>query len=90
VGLCIARLRKLIRNSYTCGLLDDVGNRSRRRGQRHVINQVSFEYEWHDDSLNWYRSYGVELWEFEESGLMRRRIASINDDPIAPSERRIQ
>ena len=50
---------------------------------------VSFEYEWHDDSSNWYRSYGVELWEFDESGLMRRRIASINDAPIAPSERRI-
>ena len=51
---------------------------------------VSFEYEWRDDSPNWYRSYGVELWEFDESGLMRRRIASINDAPIAPSERRIQ
>lgn len=51
---------------------------------------VSFEYEWHDDSSIWYRSYGVELWEFDESGLMRRRIASINDAPIAPGERRIQ
>lgn len=51
---------------------------------------VSFEYEWHDHSSNWYRSYGVELWEFEESGLMRKRIASINDAPIAASERRIR
>ena len=33
---------------------------------------VSFEYEWRDDATNWYRSYGVELWEFDESGLMRR------------------
>ena len=51
---------------------------------------VSFEYEWHDDSSNWYRSYGVELWEFDESGLMRKRIASINDAPIAAGERRIR
>ena len=51
---------------------------------------VSFEYEWHDDSSNWYRSYGVELWEFDESGLMRKRYASINDAPITSSERRIR
>ena len=57
------------------------------RGNRMAVN---FEYEWHDDSSNWYRSYGVELWEFDESGLMRRRFASINDAPISPSERRIQ
>lgn len=50
---------------------------------------VSFEYEWHDVSRQWFRSYGVELWEFDEHGLMRRRIASINDPPIAESERRI-
>jgi nuclear transport factor 2 (NTF2) superfamily protein len=50
---------------------------------------VHFEYEWHDDSGQWFRSYGVELWEFEESGLMRKRIASINDSPIAHSDRRI-
>jgi nuclear transport factor 2 (NTF2) superfamily protein len=45
------------------------------------------EYEWHDDAEQWYRSYGVELWEFNEAGLMRRRIASINDSPIQGSER---
>lgn len=50
---------------------------------------VSFEYEWHDAGGKWYRSYGVELWEFDEEGLMRRRIASINDAPIAAAERRI-
>ena len=50
---------------------------------------VHFEYEWHDDSGQWFRSYGVELWEFDERGLMRRRIASINDAPINESERRI-
>jgi nuclear transport factor 2 (NTF2) superfamily protein len=50
---------------------------------------VTFKYEWHDDSGQWYRSYGNELWEFENDGLMRRRIASINDMPIAASDRQI-
>ncbi|MBE7199436.1 MAG: nuclear transport factor 2 family protein [Parafilimonas terrae] len=48
---------------------------------------VRFAYEWHDDSGQWYRSYGNENWEFDESGLMRRRIASINDLPIAERDR---
>jgi nuclear transport factor 2 (NTF2) superfamily protein len=48
---------------------------------------VHFEYEWHDDSGQWYRSYGVELWEFEVNGLMRRRIASINDCVISQKDR---
>jgi len=50
---------------------------------------VSFEYEWHDANGQWYRSYGNELWEFDDSGLMRRRLASINDAEIAPGERRV-
>ena len=49
---------------------------------------VRFAYEWHDDSGNWFRSYGNELWEFDASGLMRRRVASINDAPIRESERK--
>jgi nuclear transport factor 2 (NTF2) superfamily protein len=49
---------------------------------------VRFQYEWHDESGQWYRAYGNELWEFEESGLMRRREASINDVAIAIAERR--
>jgi uncharacterized protein len=49
---------------------------------------VRFAYEWRDDSGNWYRSYGNENWEFDASGLMRRRIASINDQPIRGEERR--
>ena len=49
---------------------------------------VRFAYEWHDDSGHWYRSYGNENWEFDEEGLMRRRIASINDLPIKESERK--
>lgn len=49
---------------------------------------VRFAYEWHDDSGNWYRSYGNENWEFDADGLMRKRFASINDSPIRQSERR--
>jgi uncharacterized protein len=50
---------------------------------------VSFEYEWHDHEGQWFRSYGNELWEFDDDGLMRRRLASINDAPIFYDERRI-
>jgi len=49
---------------------------------------VRFAYEWHDDSGSWFRSYGNENWEFDERGLMRRRIASINDLPISELDRR--
>jgi uncharacterized protein len=48
---------------------------------------VRFAYEWHDDSGNWFRSYGNENWEFGAHGLMQRRIASINDLPIRENER---
>jgi nuclear transport factor 2 (NTF2) superfamily protein len=47
---------------------------------------VRFAYEWRDDSGSWFRSYGNENWEFDEQGLMRLRIASINDLPIKPDE----
>lgn len=49
---------------------------------------VRFAYEWHDDAGNWFRSYGNENWEFDDLGLMRRRLASINDLPIAASDRK--
>lgn len=48
---------------------------------------VRFAYEWHDGSGTWFRSYGNENWEFDKRGLMRRRIASINDRPIAEADR---
>ncbi|SNT55909.1 hypothetical protein SAMN05421812_109290 [Asanoa hainanensis] len=50
---------------------------------------VRFQYESHDGTGQWWRSYGNELWEFDEHGLMRRREASINDVRIDESERRI-
>ena len=49
---------------------------------------VRFCYEWHDENATWWRSYGNELWEFDEKGLMRVRHASINDIAIAESDRR--
>jgi len=49
---------------------------------------VRFAYEWHDDAGTWLRSYGNENWEFDSNGLMKRRIASINDLPIKESERK--
>ncbi|MEK8033902.1 nuclear transport factor 2 family protein [Ideonella sp. DXS29W] len=49
---------------------------------------VRFAYEWRDDSGHWYRSYGNENWEFDERGYMKRRIASINDLPIADTDRK--
>jgi uncharacterized protein len=48
---------------------------------------VRFAYEWHDDSGNWFRSYGNENWEFDADGLMRVRLASINDLPIREQDR---
>lgn len=50
---------------------------------------VRFEYEWHDDSGQWFRSYGNENWEFADNGLMRYRYASINDLPIKATERKL-
>jgi nuclear transport factor 2 (NTF2) superfamily protein len=49
---------------------------------------VRFAYEFHDDSGNWFRAYGNENWEFDERGLMRRRVASINDAPIRAEDRK--
>ena len=51
---------------------------------------VRFQYEWHDDDGQWYRSYGNENWEFDQEGLMRRREASINDVKITEAERRFR
>lgn len=55
------------------------------RGNRMAVR---FAYEWRDDGGNWFRSYGNELWEFDGQGLMQRRIASINDLPIAEADRK--
>ncbi|POR50841.1 DUF1348 family protein [Bosea psychrotolerans] len=50
---------------------------------------VRFAYEWCDHAGNWFRSYGNENWEFDEAGLMRRRLASINDLPIDEKDRKL-
>jgi len=51
---------------------------------------VRFEYEFHDDTGQWYRAYGNENWEFAGNGLMQRRFASINDLPIGEAERKLR
>ena len=51
---------------------------------------VRFAYEWRDDSGSWFRSYGNENWEFDEDGLMRVRLASINDLPINEADRKLR
>ena len=51
---------------------------------------VRFAYEWHDDSGNWFRSYGNENWEYDENGFMQRRIASINDLAIKEDDRKFR
>ena len=51
---------------------------------------VRFEYEWHDSEGHWYRSHGNEMWEFDDSGLMRKRYASINDVSIQEVDRRLR
>lgn len=55
------------------------------RGNRMAVR---FQYEWHNAEGQWFRSYGNELWEFADNGLMRRRKASINDLPINEEDRR--
>ncbi|MEZ5893427.1 MAG: nuclear transport factor 2 family protein [Parvularculaceae bacterium] len=50
---------------------------------------VRFEYEWRDESGQWFRSHGNEMWEFAPDGLMRKRYASINDQPISETDRRL-
>lgn len=50
---------------------------------------VRFEYEYRDDTGQWFRAYGNENWEFDKNGLMQKRYASINDLPIEASERRV-
>ena len=51
---------------------------------------VRFEYEWHDEAGNWFRSYGNENWEFDELGYMAKRYASINDLAITEGERKLR
>lgn len=58
----------------------------------HTDNHIAvrFEYEYHNDSGQWFRAYGNEMWEFDENGLMRKRFASINDLPIQESDRKFK
>ena len=51
---------------------------------------VRYAYEWHDDSGNWFRTFGNENWEFDDNGLMARRFACLNDMPIQEAERKFR
>jgi len=51
---------------------------------------VRYAYEWHDDSGNWFRTFGNENWEFDDNGLMQRRFACLNDMPIQEAERKFR
>ena len=51
---------------------------------------VRFEYEWHDNIGQWFRSYGNEMWEFDQNGYMKKRYASINDLPINEENRKLK
>ena len=67
-----------------------VGTRARLSLWTFAGNRIAvrFAYEFHDDSGTWFRAYGNENWEFDADGLMRRRIASINEHPIAGTARK--
>jgi uncharacterized protein len=75
------------REAIEAFLIQQVGSRAGVSADQGGL-AVRFAYEWHDDSGNWFRSYGNENWEFDEQGLMRWRIAGINDLPIKDSERK--
>jgi uncharacterized protein len=70
----------------------ELGYRLRKElwGFRENRMAVRFEYEWHDNNGQWFRSYGNELWEFDENGLMQKRFASINDLEITDQERKFK
>ena len=69
----------------------EIGYRLKKELWAFMDNRIAvrFEYEWHDDNGQWFRSYGNENWEFDEQGLMQKRFASINDLPIREEERRV-
>jgi len=84
------RRSRPLRNGAGLGLTLRVALAGGRRRCAALSNRlfVCRQYEWHDDSQQWYRSYGNENWEFNEQGFMMRRFASINVLPIQPEDRK--
>ena len=82
--------REAIREFLTRKWASELDYRLMKELWAYTDNRISvrFEYEWRDESDQWYRTHGNEHWEFDEEGLMRRRDMSANDVPIAESERR--
>jgi len=83
--------RKAIREFLSKKWERELDYRLKKELWAYTDNRISvrFEYEWHDDKGQWYRTHGNELWEFDDDGLMRRRDASLNDYEIDASERRL-
>ena len=71
---------------------DEIDYRLKKRLWAFTENRIAvrFEYEWHDHAGQWFRSHGNEMWEFDETGLMHQRFASINDEPIDETDRRLK
>jgi uncharacterized protein len=82
-----AAIREFLGRKWT----KEIGYRLKKTLWAFTENRIAvrFEYEWHDEAGQWYRSYGNEMWEFDADGLMARRYASINDAPIREDERRV-
>ncbi len=82
--------REAIKEFLTRSCASELDYRLMKELWAYTGNRISvrFEYEWHDESDQWYRTHGNEHWEFDEEGLMRRRDMSANDVPIEESERR--
>ena len=82
--------REAIREFLTRKWVSELDYRLMKELWAYTDNRISvrFEYEWHDESDQWYRTHGNEHWEFDDEGLMRRRDMSANDVPIKESERR--
>ena len=83
--------REEVRDFLTRKWNKELDYKLRKSYWAHSDNRIAvrFEYEWRDDSGQWYRAYGNENWEFDENGLMAKRYASINDLPITEEERRL-
>lgn len=83
--------RTAIREFLTRKWEKEDGYRLKKELWAYTDNRISvrFEYEWHDEGGQWFRTHGNEQWEFDDDGLMRRRDASLNDYKINENERRI-
>jgi hypothetical protein len=83
--------REAVREFLTTKWLKELDYKLKKELWAYSENRIAvrFEYEWHNEKGQWFRSYGNENWEFDENGFMKKRFASINDLPINENERRL-